>query len=153
MAASATVAQNLKFNADGKFKILQLTDVHYNKTDAAIAALQILDNVISDEKPDLVVLTGDIISAPPAKENLLTVLNRISKHNIPFVYEFGNHDWEQGLSNRELYAIARRVKNNILPDLKDEKELDYVVKIKDHTGKSDAAVLYCLDSHSYPKGV
>ena len=95
MAASATVAQNLKFNADGKFKILQLTDVHYNKTDAAIAALQILDNVISDEKPDLVVLTGDIISAPPAKENLLTVLNRISKHNIPFVYEFGNHDWEQ----------------------------------------------------------
>ncbi len=152
MAASATVAQNLKFNADGKFKILQLTDVHFNKTDAAIAALQILDNVISDEKPDLVVLTGDIISAPPAKENLLTVLNRISKHNIPFVYEFGNHDWEQGLSNRELYAIARGVKNNILPDLKDEKELDYVVKIKDHTGKSDAAVLYCLDSHSYPKG-
>lgn len=93
LAAASAVAQDLKFNADGKFKILQLTDVHYNNSDASKAALQVLDNVISQEKPDLVVLTGDIIWGPPGKENLLTVLNRISKHNVPFVYEFGNHDW------------------------------------------------------------
>lgn len=30
LATTATIAQNLKFNADGKFKIAQFTDIHYN---------------------------------------------------------------------------------------------------------------------------
>ena len=152
LAITAAIAQNLKFGADGKFKIAQFTDIHYNGSDASKAALKVLDNILTQDRPDLIVLTGDVIWGPPAKENLLAVLNRISKHNIPFVYEFGNHDSEQGLSNRELYNIARGVKNNILPDLTGSKELDYVVTLKDSKGKSDAAILYCLDSHSYPKG-
>lgn len=152
LATTATIAQNLKFNADGKFKIAQFTDIHYNGSKASKAALKVLENVLTQERPDLIVLTGDIIYGTPAKENLLDVLNCISKYNIPFVYEFGNHDNEQGLTNRELYNIARGVKNNILPDLSNAKELDYVVKIKERKGKNDAAVLYCLDSHSYPKG-
>ena len=152
LATTATIAQNLKFGADGKFKIAQFTDIHYNGSKASKAALKVLENVLTQERPDLIVLTGDIIYGTPAKENLLDVLNCISKYNIPFVYEFGNHDSEQGLTNRELYNIARGVKNNILPDLSNAKELDYVVKIKERKGKNDAAVLYCLDSHSYPKG-
>lgn len=152
MAASSALAQNLKFGADGKFKIAQITDVHYNGSKESKAALKVLDDVLSQDRPDLIVLTGDIIWGRPAKENLLAVLNCVSKYGIPFVYEFGNHDWEQGLSNRELYDIARGVKNNILPDLKGSKELDYVLKLKDREGKADAAALYCLDSHAYPAG-
>lgn len=152
LAASTALAQNLKFGADGKFKIVQFTDVHYNGSEESKAALNVLDSVLTKEHPDLIVLTGDIIWGGPAKENLLAVLNRISRYDIPFVYEFGNHDWEQGLSNRELYNIARGVRNNILPDLTDSKELDYVVKVRDRKGKSDAAILYCLDSHAYPAG-
>ena len=152
LAATAAIAQSLRFGADGKFKIAQFTDIHYNGSKASKAALKVLENVLTQERPDLIVLTGDIIYGTPAKENLLDVLNCISKYNIPFVYEFGNHDSEQGLTNRELYNIARGVKNNILPDLSNAKELDYVVKIKERKGKNDAAVLYCLDSHSYPKG-
>ena len=131
---------------------LQTLDKLVDGSKASKAALKVLENVLTQERPDLIVLTGDIIYGTPAKENLLDVLNCISKYNIPFVYEFGNHDSEQGLTNRELYNIARGVKNNILPDLSNAKELDYVVKIKERKGKSDAAVLYCLDSHSYPKG-
>ena len=40
LAATATIAQNLKFNADGKFKIAQFTDVHYNGSEASKAALK-----------------------------------------------------------------------------------------------------------------
>ena len=152
LAASTALAQNLKFGADGKFKIVQFTDVHYNGSEESKAALNVLDSVLTKEHPDLIVLTGDIIWGGPAKENLLAVLNRISRYDILFVYEFGNHDWEQGLSNRELDNIARGVRNNILPDLTDSKELDYVVKVRDRKGKSDAAILYCLDSHAYPAG-
>ena len=109
MATTATIAQNLKFNADGKFKIAQFTDIHYNGSKASKAALKVLENVLTQERPDLIVLSGDIIYGTPAKKNLLDVLNCISKYNIPFVYEFGNHDSEQGLTNRELYNIARVV--------------------------------------------
>lgn len=145
-------AQLLKFHSNGEFKIVQFTDIHYQDNAESKVALDCIDKVLDAEKPDLIVLTGDIIWGKPAKGNLLTVLNCISKHNIPFAYEFGNHDWEQGLSNRELYSIARSVKNNILPDLSTQPELDYTLKIRSHDGSNDAAVLYCMDSHAYPKG-
>ena len=89
-SATLTMAQTLKFNSEGRFKIMQITDVHYNGSAASVAALPVIDRLLTAEKPDLIVLTGDIIWGPPAKENLLSVLNRIAKHHIPFVYEFGN---------------------------------------------------------------
>ena len=85
LATTATIAQNLKFNADGKFKIAQFTDIHYNGSKASKAALKVLENVLTQERPDFIVLTGDIIYGTPAKKNLLDVLNCISKYNIPFV--------------------------------------------------------------------
>ena len=87
-SATLTMAQTLKFNSEGRFKIMQITDVHYNGSEASVAALPVIDRLLTAEKPDLIVLTGDIIWGPPAKENLLSVLNRIAKHHIPFVYEF-----------------------------------------------------------------
>ncbi len=152
LAMPAATAQDLRFRADGTFKIAQITDVHYNGSAASKAALNVLDSVLTYEKPDLIVLDGDIIWGTPAKKNLLTVLHRIAKFRIPFVYEFGNHDFEQGLTNRELYDIARGVEYNICPDLQNQKELDYVLRIKGHEGREDAAVIYCFDSHAYPKG-
>ena len=152
MILPSVFGQELRFNSEGRFKIVQFTDVHYNGSKESVAALNVLDSILVKERPDLIVLTGDIIWGNPAKGNLLTVLNRISQYNIPFVYEFGNHDFEQGLSNRDLYAIARTVPNNLLPNLAGQPELDYVLQIKDHKGKKDAAILYCLDSHAYPKG-
>ncbi len=152
LAMPAATAQDLRFRADGTFKIAQITDVHYNGSAASKAALNVLDSVLTYEKPDLIVLDGDIIWGTPAKKNLLAVLHRIAKYRIPFVYEFGNHDFEQGLTNRELYDIARGVEYNICPDLQNQKELDYVLRIKGHEGREDAAVIYCFDSHAYPKG-
>ncbi len=152
LAIPAATAQDLRFRADGTFKIAQITDVHYNGSAASKAALNVLDSVLTYEKPDLIVLDGDIIWGTPAKKNLLAVLHRIAKYRIPFVYEFGNHDFEQGLTNRELYDIARGVEYNICSDLQNQKELDYVLRIKGHEGREDAAVIYCFDSHAYPKG-
>ena len=151
-SATLTMAQTLKFNSEGRFKIMQITDVHYNGSEASVAALPVIDRLLTAEKPDLIVLTGDIIWGPPAKENLLSVLNRIAKHHIPFVYEFGNHDFEQGLSNRKLYELARQVDYNICPEIKDGQELDYVLTIQSSRDQQPAARLYCFDSHAYPKG-
>ncbi|WP_304317339.1 metallophosphoesterase, partial [Phocaeicola plebeius] len=55
-------AQNLKFNANGKFKIVQFTDVHYIFNDPrAEVAIERINEVLNAENPDLVMFTGDVI--------------------------------------------------------------------------------------------
>ena len=58
----------LKFNAQGLFKIVQFTDVHWRPGDknSEIAAENIA-GVLDAEHPDLVIITGDIIYGTPAK--------------------------------------------------------------------------------------
>ena len=88
----------LKFNKDKKFKIVQFTDVHYcyNKQDSSQIALDCINNVLDTEKPDLVIVTGDLIFSPPAIPGLAKVLEPIIKHNVPYAIAWGNHDHEQG---------------------------------------------------------
>lgn len=53
-----TSAQTLKFNANGKFKIVQFTDVHFIYEDPRSAiAIERINEVLDAEKPDLVIFT------------------------------------------------------------------------------------------------
>ena len=57
--ATSGFAQNtkLKFNKDGKFKIVQFTDVHFKYGNpASDVALERINEVLDTEHPDLVVL-------------------------------------------------------------------------------------------------
>lgn len=150
---SAPKAQetSLTFDEKGEFKIVQFTDVHFKYgNQASDIALERIDEVLSAESPDLVVLTGDVIFSPPADKGLRTVLERVSAHNVPFVMTFGNHDDEQGMSRSQLYDIARSVKGNIQPDRGDRQSPDYMLTVKSSDGKGkDAAALYFFDSRSY----
>lgn len=61
--ASAYSDKQLKFNADGKFKMVQLTDLHFGEGDEKDSNNQELIRAILDaEKPDLVINTGDVVS-------------------------------------------------------------------------------------------
>ena len=78
-------AQNLKFNANGKFKIVQFTDVHYIFNDPrAEVAIERINEVLNAENPDLVMFTGDVIYGKPAEKSMRTVLEQVSKRKIPF---------------------------------------------------------------------
>ena len=50
----------MKFNKDGKFKIMQITDIQeiYNVSNDT---LKLLEAAVEKEKPDLVIYTGDQI--------------------------------------------------------------------------------------------
>ena len=50
----------MKFNKNGKFKIMQITDIQeiYN---VSPDTLKLLENAVEKEKPDLVIYTGDQI--------------------------------------------------------------------------------------------
>ena len=54
--------QTLQFNKDGKFKIVQFTDVHYIYNDPrSDVSIERINQVLDMEKPDLVLFTGDVI--------------------------------------------------------------------------------------------
>lgn len=141
----------LKFNKEGKFKIVQFTDVHFKYGNpASDIALERINEVLDAEHPELVVFTGDVIFAPPADKGMLQVLETVSKHKIPFVVTFGNHDDEQGMPREQLYDLIRTVPGNLLPARGTSLSPDYVLTVKASSGpKKDAALLYCMDSGSY----
>ena len=148
-------AQNaaLKFNQAGEFKIVQFTDVHFKYGNpASDIALERIDEVLEAERPDLVVLTGDVIYAAPADKGMRTVLERVSAHQVPFVVTFGNHDDEQGMTRTQLYDLIRSVPGCLMPDRAGQASPDYTLTVQSSDGKGGhAAVLYFFDSHSYSK--
>lgn len=143
-------AQNhpLKFNKEGKFKIVQFTDVHYKYGNpASTIALERIKEVLDIEKPELVVFTGDVVFSSPADAGMNEVLKQVSDRKIPFAVTFGNHDDEQGLTRRQLYTIIKKVPYNLMPEV--EYTTDFTLPIKSSDGKKDAAVVYCMDSNAY----
>ena len=141
----------LQFNKDGKFKIVQFTDVHFKyKNPASDIALERINQVLDEEQPDFVIFTGDVVYSAPADKGMLQVLEQVSKRKLPFVVTFGNHDNEQGMTREQLYDIIRQVPGNLMPDRGSVLSPDYVLTVKASSdAKKDAAVLYCMDSHSY----
>lgn len=151
-ALGQSANSELRFSRNGEFKIVQFTDVHYKyRNPASDAALRHIQKVLDAEKPDLVIFTGDIIYAAPADTAMRTVLETVSSRKIPFAVTFGNHDDEQGMTRTQLYDIIRSIPYNVQPDRSQAVSTDYTLSIKTSDGKKDAAVLYCLDSHSYSK--
>lgn len=142
----------LKFDKNGEFKIVQFTDVHFKYGNpASDIALKRINEVLDAERPDLVVFTGDVVYAKPAETAMRTVLACASSRKIPFVVTFGNHDNEQDKTRAELYDVVRSVPYNIQPDRGEADSPDYVLALQASDSNRDAALLYCMDSHSYSR--
>ena len=141
----------LKFNKDGKFKIVQFTDVHYiHGNPKSAVSLERINEVLDAEKPDLVLFTGDVIYGQPAEEGMRTILNLAANRKIPFGVTFGNHDDEQGLTRTQLFDIIQTIPYNLTDSVAGVVgATNFILPLKSSDGKKDAAILYCLDSHSY----
>jgi len=144
--------QSLKFNSNGKFKIIQITDVHYQKNNPESAvAITLLNEVLDAEKPDLVVFTGDIIYSKPVKEGLDDVFNTVIERKIPWAYVFGNHDHEQGMSLQEIMDFVTP-KPYCLAEAGDKSLKgvgNYILEVKGSVNDSIKSVLYFFDSGAY----
>jgi hypothetical protein len=92
----------LRFNPDGTFKILQLTDLHYGENDAWDEQTELLqEELLNAEKPDLVVITGDMISGYAyrggsgwVKGHYEKLLRPMIKLGYRWAMVLGNHDGE-----------------------------------------------------------
>ncbi|MEG1403198.1 metallophosphoesterase family protein [Bacteroides sp.] len=152
IAALSAQKSTLKFNTNGKFKIVQFTDVHYKVDDQANSqiALDRMNEVLDAEKPDFVIFTGDIVVSNESFKGFDTVLDVCIKRNISFGLVFGNHDDEYDRTRLELYDYIAKKKGSLMPVRTGDVAPDYVLTIKSSKDKNkDAALIYCVDSHSY----
>ncbi len=97
--------KTIRFNSDGKLKILQVADTHLEFDKNFEASIWVVAEACDIEKPDLVVLTGDNVTPsddPEETKKLIDALmNVFESRNIPVAVTFGNHDSEKGPMTRE----------------------------------------------------
>lgn len=151
---------DFKFNNSGKFKVMQIADTHFvgvhenhegrlrmATQEFAEEALRNITSMLEEEKPDLVIHTGDIIYSAPAKENLKYILSPMAKLHIPFAVTLGNHDEEFGLTRQEVFDYVRTLPSNIntpsIPGIHNCSNNIITLSTKDNKLKR---VFYLLDS-------
>jgi hypothetical protein len=86
------VPNTLRFNAEGKFKIVQFTDIHAAEDHGQNKhSYDIMNNLIELEHPDLVMYTGDFGEGDNIYDRLVGFA---SSRGIPCAVAFGNHEPE-----------------------------------------------------------
>lgn len=94
----------IRFNSDGKLKILHVADPHLANDKHFDSSIWVIAEACDVEKPDLVVLTGDNTKPyeDPAetKKIINSLMNIFESRNIPVAVTFGNHDSEAGPMTR-----------------------------------------------------
>ena len=151
VAAASAQTPELKFNSDHKFKIVQFTDVHwvYNNPASDIAGERMAE-VLDAEKPDLVVFTGDVVFAKPARLALDKALEATIERGIPFAITWGNHDDEHDMSRKELTDYVATKPNCLISSAKGiPGTANYTLNIGSSNGDATAAAIYIFDSNSY----
>lgn len=152
MSMKVVMAQDLKFDKNGHFKIVQFTDIHYKiDKDASKHSIDMMTSTIEQEKPDLVVFTGDIITSKEPQKAWDNVLEVVISRNIPYMVTLGNHDDEGELKRQQIaeYLITKPLilnNNAVLANI--GGVLNTSISIKNNQNK-DAAIVYVMDSHAY----
>ncbi|CDW88220.1 metallophosphoesterase [Stylonychia lemnae] len=159
----------LKFNALGKFKILQLTDIHLGeREDLDIRTLEVIRTVIEKEKPEMVFISGDAVSGYAWDKNTtgwfdyqFRKLERVlAEFKMPWAFTAGNHDAEGDYDRQQISNLIRSFENSVtLPNAgKLSHEFNYVLPVYSNDGKNiefrlwsiDTGASYgCMGSHGY----
>jgi len=153
----------MQVDKEGKFRIIQLGDLmndgtSYNSTNKDIK------NIIDLIKPNLIVITGDIVDPTIGgnyEENHKNSMQAIIDANIPWMWTGGNN--VDGLSRDQLLGVDQELnfKNSwsgykwdtYNEDAKyNEEELGYFtsrIPIMDTTGKREVMSVYAFDSEDF----
>ena len=143
-------AAALRFDDKGRFTVVQITDVHYTGADWMSEQVPaMLTRLIGQEKPDLIVLTGDVIYRRPGAARMAEICGAIGGTGIPYAVTLGNHDAEQGISQEELHALLRTLPGCVNGRYCEPGARDFVIPVLAADGPREEARIYVMDSNDY----
>ena len=155
---------NFYFTTDGDFKVMQLTDIHLGGgflfADGDKKALHAVAAMVAEEKPDLVIVTGDISFAVPWSGTLDNSIahgyfKRLMENlGVYWTVTFGNHDAEK-YNYHSRAAVAKMYEDEALeyclfsagPD-EIFGESNHIIMLKNSLGIITSAFVM-IDSNAY----
>lgn len=165
-SALADKNNELRFNDDGSFKILVISDTQDTDTPQK-ETIDMVESALNSVNADLVVFLGDNIAGnwkgvdkEKTEKAIRNIIEPVDKKGIPFAFVFGNHDHE-GLTNDKFGMTEEETKEFQLSIYQQYKTClavegeemtgvgNYNLPIK--SSKSDKTVfnLWFMDSNPY----
>ncbi|KAK3351688.1 Metallo-dependent phosphatase-like protein [Neurospora tetraspora] len=159
----------LRIRDNGKFKIVQLADLHLStgvgacrdalpegqKCEADPRTLDFVTKILEEEKPDLVVLSGDQVNgetAPDTQTAIFKYAQILIKHKIPYVSIFGNHDDEGSMSRAAQMDLIETLPYSLShagPESIDGVGNYFIEVLGRGSSSHSALTVYLLDTHAY----
>lgn len=151
----------LKFNPDGKFRIMQIADIQDTQMTSR-DTVEFIAAALDKDRPDLVVFTGDQIKGYGVtlllgdregnyKKAFRSFLKPVVDRNIPFTFCFGNHDAQAfGISKEKQFELHKSFPGCVAErgDSSLEGLANHNILIKDSSGEKNIFNIYLIDSLS-----
>ena len=153
------------FTTDRDFKVLQITDIHIGggwlSTKKDSKALNAVASMVAAEKPDLIVVTGDIAFPVPYAAGTFNNLSSakmfaalMEKLGIYWTITFGNHDTEiySYYNRKEISDFYENSGFQYCLYQSGPQEVDgygnHVINVKNSAGEITQSI-FMIDSHAY----
>ena len=142
----------LRFNSDGKFKIMFISDLHSDMDNV----VWMMEAMLECELPDLVIFGGDTcvdVTPDEIPSHLDALLQPVIERKIPWCHVFGNHDRECGLNGDELQQLYYTYDYCLSSDVEDlDGTGTYYLPVLRSDSDDIGYIIWCMDSHDYIDG-
>lgn len=136
---------------DGRFRILQITDLHTDK-DGGAATWQAIGALVETERPNLLAVTGDIWCSDgeplEAPARMAADLERLGALGVPWGFCWGNHDW--GLDMPAAWAEIADAPNSVTS--LDAENGNYGLTVLEPETEEPAWDVFFLNAHEESLG-
>jgi predicted MPP superfamily phosphohydrolase len=137
--------------------MVQFTDIHFGEDEPDdLDNMRLISDIIEQEKPDLAIITGDIVSGyawdqktrPWTAVQYANLTKTLTKHSLYWATTAGNHDSEGDLTREEVsefdraheFSLTQKNAANI------SHSFNYWLPIYDSNGESVQFRLWFLDT-------
>eukprot|EP01132_Coremiostelium_polycephalum_P002294 gene2294-2830_t len=152
-----SITDNIDFNNNGKFKIIQFTDLHYGEADTKDYLSFTAQSMVLKTEPDidLVVMTGDSVSGYAWNgqegwfaEKWLHLTQPMVNANLRWALAMGNHDDEADLNRRQIIDFDNTFNLSLTQQGPEDiyGATNYYLPISDQDGNVQV-ILYFFDSN------
>jgi len=169
-------APPLHFSRDGRFKIMQIADLHFSvgagpcrdpssPCDGGAYAYteSLVERALDEEQPDLVVFTGDQLNGQGTSWDAASVLAKFAapviSRRIPWAAVFGNHDAEDARGSgyrRDQIRLMQGLPYSLVQAGPEDIHGvgNYVLRVSSaDASKTHLLTLYFIDSGAYAAGL